>query len=58
MLINMAKKASVFFIEKVSSPTSSRFRGSSIRAMMIDKKGVDEVIDILQPGGFSKKVTN
>jgi replicative DNA helicase len=27
-------------------------------AMMIDKKGVDDVIDILQPDAFTKKRTN
>ena len=53
------EKASVFSLQKGKLPPQAvDLEEVVLGAMMIDKKGVDEVIDILQPEAFTKKVTN
>ena len=49
------EKASVFSLQKGKLPPQAvDLEEVVLGAMMIDKKGVDEVIDILQPEAFYK----
>ena len=50
------EKASVFSLQKGKLPPQAvDLEEVVLGAMMIDKKGVDEVIDILQPEAFYKE---
>jgi replicative DNA helicase len=44
-------------LEKGSCPQVLELE-EAVQAMMIDKKGVDDVIDILSPDAFIKMLTN
>jgi replicative DNA helicase len=42
-------KTTIINLERVSNSTGFRIEEAVLGAMMIDKKGVDDVIDILSP---------
>ena len=54
--INSSRKSTIINLEKGKLPPQVlELEEAVLGAMMIDKKGVDEVIDILQPDAFYKE---
>jgi replicative DNA helicase len=48
-------KSTIISLEKELQPQAIELEEAVLGAMMIDKKGVDDVIDILQPDAFYKE---
>jgi replicative DNA helicase len=56
--INPVRSTKRQLLTWVSSPQVLELEEAVLGAMMIDKKGVDDVIDILSPEAFIKRHTN